>query len=394
MLVLVVVSIALVTLVAGVAVGVFLRPADSTDDDVATRHVLTRAADLEKAQSLSNEILERMSEGVLVVDQSLTPIMANGAARDLLGLGDGALAPRLSAAELVSLARRAVVGETPLEETFDLRSPRKTSIRAAASRLGQGGAVLVLRDVREEQQVHRIRRQFVTHASHELKTPIAGMQALAEAIVDASMDDPERAREFSQRLVSEADRLGRLVSDLLDLSRLEDPGTISNTLTNLSEVADAEVQQELLRARSKGVRLSSAISPELYTRGDAAQLSLMIRNLLNNAIRYTPKDGEVSVSVSSKSEEAFVTVSDNGIGIPVRDQARVFERFYRVDEGRSRDQGGTGLGLAIVKHVADLHGGHVSVTSEFGEGSTFVVRLPLVSTEDLSRKDAGTAAPV
>ncbi|MEA2476259.1 MAG: two-component system, OmpR family, sensor histidine kinase SenX3 [Actinomycetota bacterium] len=394
MIVLVAIAIAVAALGLGITVGFRLRPSAPGTSLSPNRDAVQRAETLERAQVLTDEILERMSEGVLVVDESLTPIIANRAARKLLGLGDGALAPRLPTADFVSLARRAVVDRTPVEETYDLRFPQKASVRVAASQLVQGGAVLVFRDVTDEQRAHRIRRQFVTHASHELKTPIAGIQALGEAIRDASINDPDKARDFSVRLVSETERLGRLVSDLLDLSRLEDPGTISSTLTNLSDVANLEVQEEMHAATSKGVSLSSAVSPDVYIRGDGAQLGLMIRNLLDNAIRYTADEGEVAISVCSEADEAIVSVTDNGIGIPMRDQARVFERFYRVDKGRSRDRGGTGLGLAIVKHVADLHGGHVSVNSELGEGSTFVVRLPLATSASANGHDNGIPAEV
>lgn len=392
MLVLVVVLVAACSLAAGTALGRSRFRRSSPLDVTASAESDTET--LERAQALSNEILERMSEGVLVVDESLTPIAANRAARGLLGLGDGALAPRLPTADLISVARRSVIDATPIEEIFELRFPNKTSVRVSASQLSQGGAVLVLTDVTEEQQAQRIRRQFVMHASHELKTPIAGIQALAEATSDAAQHDTERARDFAERLVTEAERLGRLVSDLLDLSRLEDPGTISSTLTNLSDVANVEVEEETVAAKRKGLRFSAAVAPDVYIRGDGAQLGLMIRNLLDNAIRYTPEEGEVVLSVSRESAEAVVVVSDNGVGIPMRDQARVFERFYRVDKGRSRDRGGTGLGLAIVKHVADLHGGHVSLTSELGEGSTFVVRLPLASSSQSNGHDAGIPAEV
>lgn len=380
MLVLVTLIVGAAALAVGLAVGIVLRrpvpPPNSQVDGNAVSAIDT----VERARLFTDEILERMSEGLLVVDDSLTPTVANRAARKLLGLGDGALAPRLPNSDFISLARRAMVERTPVEDTYELRFPQKTSVRVAASQLAHGGAVLVFRDVSDEQQAHRIRRQFVTHASHELKTPIAGIQALAEAIRDASIEDPAKAREFSQRLVTETERLGRLVSDLLDLSRLEDPGTISSTLTDLSAVVNLEVEEQMHSAESKGVGLSSAVAPQVQIRGDAGQIGLMVRNLLDNAIRYTPEDGEVSIAVCSEVDEAIVSVTDSGIGIPLRDQARVFERFYRVDKGRSRDRGGTGLGLAIVKHVADLHGGHVSVTSELGEGSTFVVRLPLASS--------------
>jgi signal transduction histidine kinase len=215
------------------------------------------------------------------------------------------------------------------------------------------------------------------HASHELKTPIAGILLLAEAVNDASENDPERTRHFAASLLTEAQRLNRLVADLLDLSRLEDPATIANSIADLSAVAQTEMTDALPQAEAKSIVVTAAISKDVMVRGDEGQLALMVRNLLDNAVRYTPSGGEIAISVTAERDEAILRVSDTGVGIPLRDLARVFERFYRVDKGRSRDQGGTGLGLAIVKHVADLHGGHVTVASQLGEGSTFTVLLPL-----------------
>ena len=237
---------------------------------------------------------------------------------------------------------------------------------------------MILRDISEEQLTHRIRRQFVAHASHELKTPVASIQVLAEALRDGAHANPAKAQEFAGRLVQEAERLGRLLGDLLDLSRLEEPAIVSNAVTDIAEIAAREAAEARPQAVAKGIDLRTAIPTSLKVRGDAGQLAVMIKNLLDNAIRYTPRAGEVVVEVSSDRDRALIEVRDNGIGIPLRDQARVFERFYRVDEGRSREQGGTGLGLAIVKHVADLHGGRVELTSVLGEGSVFTVTLPLL----------------
>jgi signal transduction histidine kinase len=177
--------------------------------------------------------------------------------------------------------------------------------------------------------------------------------------------------------VTETERLGLLLKDLLDLSRLEDPTAVLDTIADISHVADNEVDALKTAADARNIGLSSSIEPGVRVRGDDKQLGLMIRNLLDNAIAYTPEGGTVSIEVAAKGREAHITVVDNGMGIALRDQARVFERFFRVDAARTRDRGGTGLGLAIVKHVADLCGGHVGVVSHIGEGSEFWVHLPL-----------------
>lgn len=319
-----------------------------------------------------------MSEGVLVLDESLTPILANRAARELLGLDRVPEGPEARSDDVLALARRVLVDRNDAEDVIELRYPARTSVKVTASYLEREESVLlVVRDVSTEQAIQRARRQFVTHASHELKTPIAGIQALAEAVHEAAGEDPGKARHLADRLVQESERLSRLVGDLLDLSRVEDPGTIASTLVDLSGVAEGELVDANEPATAKGVSLEGDIADGVGVRGDASQLGLMIRNLLDNAVRYTEAGGNVYLGVSSDADDAIVKVTDDGIGIPLRHQARVFERFYRVDPGRTRERGGTGLGLAIVKHVADLHGGHVELTSQLGEGSTFTVRLPL-----------------
>lgn len=345
-------------------------------DDLELERLRNEATRLARERALNYEILERMSEGVLVVDEGLVPILANRAARQLLGLRDEALTPDFLGDALTSLARRAVVDHDDVVEVIDLPNEDRTSVRVSASYLrDQGGAVLVLHDVSEEQRAQRIRRQFVTHASHELKTPIASIQALAEAVREASSEDPARAKQFADRVVQESERLSRVVGDLLDLSRVEDPATISNAVADLSRVVTDELEDARRLADAKDITLTAALETDVLVKGDAEQLGLMVRNLLENAIRYTDDGGAVDVGLAVDGH-AELTVADNGIGIPVRHQGRVFERFYRVDKGRSREQGGTGLGLAIVKHVADLHGGRVDLKSEFGEGSTFTVRIP------------------
>ena len=335
----------------------------------------SEVSDVERERRRSVELLEKMDEGVLVLNESLTPVMANGAARRLLGFGSSTPA-HLGSDEILSLARGAVVEGRHLEEALQLW-PQRVTVRVRAIPLeDQGGVAIVLQDVTEELGTQRIRRQFVANASHELKSPVAGMQALSEAIRDAVHDDPAMAQRFSEKLVGETERLGRLISDLLDLSKLEDPANVSRRSTNLSLVAEEQFEEVRGAASSKAMDLQSRISDEVWVKGDHQQLGLMIRNLLDNAIRYTPERGTVTLSVSRDERDALISVSDNGMGIPLKSQARVFERFYRVDKDRSRDRGGTGLGLSIVKHVVELHGGHVSLDSELGEGSTFTVRLP------------------
>jgi two-component system sensor histidine kinase SenX3 len=340
----------------------------------------SRVDEIERERARAEEVFERVEEGVLVFNEMLTPVLANKAARRMLGVRGAALPARLTSEGVLSVARRAVVEGESAEDVVSIwPGRRRLQVRAVASRHG-GGVIVVLQDITEHLRTHQIRRQFVANASHELKSPVASLQALAEAVRQAVGDDPHSAERFATRLVAEADRLSRLIADLLDLSRLEDPATISDASIDLSSIAREVIEQTEPAAREKRITITAQVSSDAWVRGDEHQLGLLVRNLLDNAVRYTHEGGSVWVDVYREGDEVVVRVADDGIGIPLQAQARVFERFYRVDKDRSRERGGTGLGLSIVKHVAELHGGHVSLQSELGEGSTFTARLAALST--------------
>jgi signal transduction histidine kinase len=232
----------------------------------------------------------------------------------------------------------------------------------------------VVTDVSEVQRVQAMRRNFVTDASHELKTPIAAIQAAAEALQTAIGNDDDRSLLFARRLEEQAVRLGRIVNDLLDLSRLEagepEMGPVDLTSVVRTEVGLAEADAAIGR-----VSLSAELE-QVEVTGSRADLGLAVRNLITNAIRYTPEGGQVRVAVRLDGALAVVEVTDSGIGIAASDQERVFERFFRVDSARSRATGGTGLGLSIVRHVVHHHGGSAEVESVSGKGSTFRLVLP------------------
>jgi signal transduction histidine kinase len=247
----------------------------------------------------------------------------------------------------------------------------------------------MIQDVTEQLKTQRIRTEFVAHASHELKSPVASMQTLAEALCQAVRDDPLAADRFAERMVFESARLGRLIGDLLDLSRLEDPQAVAEEIVDVSVGASRVVEDAAAEIRLKNIELSVEIEDGVLVRGDESQITVLVRNLVENAVRYTTDGGRVSVGVYHDGDAAVVRVSDNGIGIPLEAQARIFERFYRVDRARSRDRGGTGLGLAIVKHVAELHGGGVQLDSELGRGSIFTARIPALSPPSQRIRSAG-----
>jgi signal transduction histidine kinase len=325
------------------------------------------------------EIVERMSEGLVVLSDLLRPVAANRAARELLGFPEGALPPRLPSDEVRTVARLALDRSGTIEEIVSIWFPARMTLRVRAGPLiSRRGVIVVIEDVTEELKTQRMRREFVAHASHELKSPVASMQTLAEALKHAVREDLPAAQRFADRIEFESARLGRLIGDLLDLSRIEDLGKVPWETVDVSAGARRALDDTEAEVVAKGVTLHTEISDGVFVRGDESQMAVLVRNLVENAVRYTPDGGRVSVDVYQEGDSAIVRVSDNGIGIPLEDQARVFERFYRVDRARSRDRGGTGLGLAIVKHVAELHGGTVQLESELGRGSIFTARVPAV----------------
>jgi signal transduction histidine kinase len=325
--------------------------------------------------------VERLLEGLptavlLFADEGLA--YANPAACELFGvdrseartplqvLGARALADAVVEARETGRAVEVEVG----------RDGRELAARASVATPGE--VVLVVSDLTDLRRVEEIRRDFVTNASHELKTPVAGMQALSDSLALAFRRDPQRAGRMIERLQHEASRLAKLVRDLLDLARLEE-ATVERARrpVDLAEIVRDQCAhvEPLARVRRIAIRCDSAVhAPVVAVPED---LRLIAANLLENAVRYNRRGGRVDVSLLRRGGEVVLSVADTGIGIAAADQDRVFERFYRVDKARSRAVGGTGLGLSIVRHAAERHGGSVRVHSVLGEGSTFIVTLPV-----------------
>ena len=319
-------------------------------------------------------ILDSMEEGVLLLNGDGGRVFANAALARHLGAAPSDLASMLPT-ELQRAVKRA--GYTGATSHVDIEVGAPTRwLRATALPVADDGSVLVvIRDVTDARRLDAVRRDFVTNASHELKTPVASIRAAAETLHDTASDDPPAVRRFAEQLERESMRLQRIVSDLLDLSRLESGSDLDDRV-RLDEVAHEEVARLAERAEEAGLDLRFGADGVPSVRGSARDLALLVRNLVDNAIRYTKPGGHIDVRVTSDNDAVTLQVADTGVGIPTKDLPRVFERFYRVDRARSRDTGGTGLGLAIVKHVAENHGGSVEVSSELGGGSTFEVTLP------------------
>lgn len=331
-------------------------------------------------------ILRGMGEGVMVTDTRGTIMLVNPAFRRLFGLqGDVESRPLVEVCRHPDLLQAfEEQRESGLELTCELTIPVTNLVLMAhwvplAGEQHKRGTVAVFHDISDLKRVETMRRDFVANVSHELRTPVAVIKGYGETLLDGALEEsPERSRRFVEIIVSHAERLTNLINDILTLSKLEakDASLALRPLDLCSTVRKAQMLMED-HARAKGISLS-ADCPETTAKvlADQGQLEQVLLNLLDNAIKYTPDGGEVAIRVTQADTGVRISVSDSGIGIPAKDLPRIFERFYRVDEGRSREQGGTGLGLAIVKHIVQLHGGEISVSSEAGKGSTFTVQLP------------------
>jgi len=364
------------------------------------------AAGRDDAQ-LARRLLDLMDPAVVIVGADDAVVLANPAARTL-GVVRGS---RLTVAELLTEAHRVRTGgsrrvDVALPAELGGAGPRLVGVHAvrltsggpapsSARQSGPAGLVaLVLQDVTETRRTEAVRRDFVANVGHELKTPVGALSLLAEAMQDAA-DDPEAVQRFASRIAHEADRLTRLVRELIDLSRLQggEPLPALEPVDVDSVLAEA-VDRTRTAARAKELEIVVGGQSGLVVRGVESQLVTAVTNLLANAVSYSPGANRIAVAARARAGVAEIAVTDSGVGIPRKDRNRVFERFYRVDQSRASSTGGTGLGLAIVKHVASNHGGSVTVWSEEGLGSTFTLRIPLaepppatdLSTPELSKE--------
>ena len=346
----------------------------------------------------SSAILRSMVEGVAVIDAEERLVFYNRAFSEILNVDPANAEGRplievVRNSDLVGLIRRALRGEEGLQSdiTMGITQTQSFSITAApvkaldlssSGRTPDGkpsGAVVVLHDVTELRRLERVRQDFVANVSHEFKTPLTAIQGFAETLLAGALDDPENNRRFLEIIRNHAIRLARLTNDLLKLARIE-AGKMELEFSSVAllELIEACTETTLLKANRKEITLEITVPPQLpAVRGDAVLLRDVLQNLLDNAIQYTPARGHISVVATAGPREAVVTVADTGIGIPLADAERIFERFYRVDAARSREAGGTGLGLSIAKHIVEAHGGKLWVESTVGQGSKFSFSLPL-----------------
>ncbi len=390
-----------------------------------TESVEEQIAAVEKERDYLSTILSSMSEGVLVVDGTGRAVLTNPAFRrlfDLPGEMTGRLPLEISRhPELAAVIERTLetgsarVDEVVLDSAgaedgaqsrtvFLAGSALRRSGRGSDGSQGAGGAggdepggVVVARDTTEATRLTRVRRDFVANVSHELRTPLSAIRGYAETLRDGALDDPPAAGRFTGRILEQCHRLQALLDDLLVLSRLESVEIpLESRPLDLAAIGERSLETMAAAAREREISLvhsrpEDGLPP--FT-GDRGAVERLLLNLLENAIKYNRPGGEVRLAVrleeaGNGARQVVIEVSDTGIGIPAESLPRIFERFYRVDKGRARDEGGTGLGLAIVKHVAQAHGGRVEVESRHGTGSVFRVRLPLRVTPDEEREARG-----
>jgi two-component system phosphate regulon sensor histidine kinase PhoR len=350
-----------------------------------------RMEEITKDRNSLAMILTGMVEGVVGVDEEQNIVHINNAAADMLGLSiasslNKAIWEQVRIQEINISLERALKTGTVVES--QMRRPTEgedlvVNIYVAVlldSQQKLNGAVIVLNDISKLDLLRRIRRDFVANASHELKTPITAIKGLAETIFDDKSMPIETLRNFIQKIGIQSNRLASLITDLLSLSRLEsDPDADNFQLVNFTEVVERTIEGALVNCVDKHLALiqKNCTTERLQIKGDVQALSQLVDNLMDNAIKYTPPHGKITVSLMSEKDFVSFQISDTGIGISQSEQNRVFERFYRVDKARSRELGGTGLGLAIVKNIAQQHGGSVAVESQLGRGSIFTVHMPL-----------------
>jgi two-component system, OmpR family, phosphate regulon sensor histidine kinase PhoR len=328
-------------------------------------------------------ILASMAEGVLVVGADGRALLANPAFLKLFDLS-GEVAGKtvlelLRQPELARIVDATLRLGQPQNGQIELQSPERRTLLLASAALSGGdrGAVVVARDTTELTRVADMRRDFVGNVSHELKTPLAAIRGFAETLRDGALDEPPVAHRFTERILEQCRRLQALLDGLLTLSRLETVALREREPVALDDVVRHAVDTLAPMAREKGVRVEMVVGSEIPpVLGEADAIERLVLNLLENAIKYNRPEGQVMALLSATGEGILLEVSDTGIGIPPDALPRIFERFYRVDKGRAREEGGTGLGLAIVKHVAQAHGGQVEVDSRLGRGTTFRVHLP------------------
>ena len=332
-------------------------------------------------------ILSGLDEGVVALDKDETIAHINRAALGLLDLNSDVVGKKIW--EAVRIPKVQSMLEGALNDSVDPdrslvvndRSLEVSILTMSSDTGSHVGVILVFQDMTERDRLDKIRSDFVANASHELKTPLAAIKGIIETIIDDEEMPKDVARKFFYRVLSQTNRLSKIVVDLMQLSRFDsyrDQRVTRDRVELVSELRQVYSAFSVTAEEQQVHLVLENVEDKIFVLGDSEALSQLISNLVENAIKYSPPDSTVVMRIEREKNFVVIRVKDNGIGISPAEQQRIFERFYRIDPARSRELGGTGLGLSIVKHIADVHDGSVEVTSQQGNGSMFTVRLPAV----------------
>jgi two-component system phosphate regulon sensor histidine kinase PhoR len=355
--------------------------------NVMASDIRRRVHEITQEKETLTTILGGMSDGVMVVNAQGRIILINSVLEEWLQKGSDV--SEKTPVEIIRNAELQNGFDQVLEkdETFSMElslatpeADRIFAVTIARLRLQDrtGGAVAVFHDITDLKRVEQMRKDFVANVSHELRTPLTSIKGYAETLCEEGIQNVPKADSFAHIILKHANRLSALVQDLLSLTQLESQATLINRQeVDLRKILDAAVLVVKPTAEANKLTIETeAVAEDTVVWADRDQIGQALLNLLDNAVKYTPEGGSISVSASDTGAEVHVTVEDTGIGIPREHLNRIFERFYRVDKNRSRELGGTGLGLSIVKHIIQSHGGRVWVQSEPEEGSAFSFSLP------------------
>ncbi len=337
-------------------------------------------------------VLSSMIEGVVAFDKDERVLNMNRAAARLLGVdAEKAMSRHLQEVvrnrDLQLFVRAILTSWTPQEGEIVLRDKGERYMQTHGTVLEDEdhqriGVLVVMNDVTSLRRLEKVRRDFVANVSHELRTPITSIKGFVETLLDGSINDPEDAKHFLDIIARHTNRLDAIIDDLLSLSRIEQGGEVAGGITyektDVCLVINAALQSSQQRADAQAIHLTRQLPDSCMAEINVVLLEQAIANLVDNAIKYSDPQSEILATLQCGTDEVTISIHDNGTGIAPEHLPRLFERFYRVDNGRSRKQGGTGLGLAIVKHIAQAHHGTVTVESTLGEGSTFTIHLPRV----------------
>lgn len=347
--------------------------------------------ELSRRYSQFQSILATMSEGVLLIGPDGRILYCNQFAGQLLGKEPVEIEKRqlwevVRTPGLEQAIEKSLASGQALREEFEIqRTKHIVEMSAVQLDVDAGaGLVIVLHDYTELRRLEKLRREFVSNVSHELKTPLTSIQVYTETLLEGGLEDVENSRSFVERIQEQSERLQQLIQDMLRLARIEAQSeAFQLERVSLSDMVSNSVRarQAIANAREIDLSYHNSMTGSIDIVADGEGIRTIFENLINNALNYTPPQGAVEVHCWQENNWAVVEIRDNGIGIPEEHHTRIFERFYRVDKARSRGMGGTGLGLSIVKHCVNLFDGEIELESSVGQGTTFRVRFPLVKSE-------------